>query len=221
MRIQWIGQAAFFLSASNGARVLMDPFNRQCGLIRDDFPAHVVTFSHRHLDHYDATAIGSAKVVEGPGEHVAAGIKFFGLQAFHDTKMGKLRGQVTMFQTWLDGLSIVHLSDLGHPLNTYTRDTFGNIDILMVPCGGRVTIDPKQALEVIELLNPKIAILMAYHTPGLLIGTYGRDKIETQYPIHKQSRILTINKANPLPKRTEIHFLEVIPEYTSGAVAKN
>lgn len=211
MRIQWIGQAAFYLSATNGARVLMDPFNRQCGLERDDFPAHVVTFSHRHLDHYDATAVGSAQAIEGAGKHTAAGIKFFGLQAFHDKQMGKHRGQITMFQLWLEGLSIVHLSDLGHSLNSYARDAFGKVDVLMVPCGGRVTLDPKGALEVIEYLNPSIAIMMAYHTPGLLIGTLGRNKVETMFPIRQTGKVLSVDKSS-LPTRTEIHFLDVVSE---------
>jgi L-ascorbate metabolism protein UlaG (beta-lactamase superfamily) len=40
-------------------------------------------------------------------------------------------------------------------------------DILMVPVGGRYTINGKQAVEVINQVEPKVVIPMHYQLPGL------------------------------------------------------
>ena len=47
------------------------------------------------------------------------------------------------------------------------RDIFrwDRINILFVPVGGVYTIDPSQALVVIQQINPNIAIPMHYRTP--------------------------------------------------------
>lgn len=212
MRIQFVGQCCFYLTGDDGRRVLMDPFHRSCGLTRGEFPADLVTFSHRHLDHYDAEAPRGALVVEGPGEHEAAGLRIKGLQAFHDQQEGLLRGQVTIFRLEMDGFAVVHLSDLGHSLNRYARKELSPVDVLLFPAGGRVTLDPDEARSVVEFLQPRIAIPMAYHTPGLLIGTLNRDRVQRAYPVHTASRVLELPRGTKLPNRTEIRFLDVLAQ---------
>ena len=44
---------------------------------------------------------------------------------------------------------------------------FEGTDILLVPVGGYYTLDAKQAIEVINQIEPKIVIPMHYKLPGL------------------------------------------------------
>jgi hypothetical protein len=48
-------------------------------------------------------------------------------------------------------------------------DAIGEVDILMIPIGGKYTIDAKEAEKVIGQINPKIIIPMHYKIPGLNI----------------------------------------------------
>ncbi|MCK6439274.1 MAG: MBL fold metallo-hydrolase, partial [Planctomycetes bacterium] len=141
MRLQWVGQACFFITAANGRSLLIDPFQRVIGLPRGQFPADVVVFSHNHLDHYDPGAVPpGAAIVAGPGFHDLNGFQCFGLRAYHDNREGLLSGEVTLYSFIVDGYRIVHLSDLGEDLDDYRLVQLGKPDILLFPAGEHTTI---------------------------------------------------------------------------------
>jgi L-ascorbate metabolism protein UlaG (beta-lactamase superfamily) len=45
----------------------------------------------------------------------------------------------------------------------------GNVDILLVPVGGRYTVDADAAYEIVEQLQPQIIIPMHFLTPDVSI----------------------------------------------------
>ena len=59
---------------------------------------------------------------------------------------------------------MVHLGDLGHPLDEAAAKAIGRPDVLMVPIGGHYTIDANQAHDVVARLRPGIVIPMHYKT---------------------------------------------------------
>jgi L-ascorbate metabolism protein UlaG (beta-lactamase superfamily) len=95
------------------------------------------------------------------------GISIFGFPSFHDEQGGKIRGLNTMVVVRQDGVNVAHLGDLGHPLSKEQVERLGVVDVLLIPVGGLYTIDAGQAAEIIEAIEPSVAIPMHYHQPSL------------------------------------------------------
>lgn len=167
MDIVHLGHAAFKLRGKT-TTVVTDPYT-DIGL---KFPKHVeadiVTVSHDHTDHNGVGIIeGSPFVVSGPGEYEIKGVGIVGLSSYHDAEKGAKRGRNTIYRIDIEGVSIVHLGDLGHTLTTADVEHFDTVDILCMPVGGVYTIDAATAATIINEIEPSIVIPMHYHVPGL------------------------------------------------------
>lgn len=209
MHLQWVGQACFYVESQDGRSILIDPFQRVVGLQRGEFPADVVVFTHRHIDHFDPTALpAGAEVIAGEGEHEAAGFRFLGVQAFHDPHEGLKSGEVTLFRFEVDGFSIVHLSDLGERLDDVSVAKLRGADILLFPAGEHTTISIEESIELIQRLQPKLAIPMAYHLPGLLMPAASREKVERMLPNHGNAPLLGLAPGTKLPDGIGVLMLD-------------
>lgn len=170
MEITWLGQACFKIKGKN-ASVVVDPFDPDfTGLkLPKNLDADVVLISHSHKDHSFAQGVlGNPLVISGPGEYEIKRVAITGVSVFHDINLGSERGKNTVYNLNIDGVSIVHLGDLGHVLTEDQVQEIGQCDILLVPVGGVYTIDAKTAVEVVSQLEPKIVIPMHYgNIPGL------------------------------------------------------
>jgi len=67
-------------------------------------------------------------------------------------------------------LRICHLGDIGSVPDLDLLEEIGSIDILLVPIGGVYTIDPKQAIEIVNQLDPKMIVPMHYQDPDISIS---------------------------------------------------
>ncbi len=169
MDITYLGHASFRIRGKS-ASVVTDPFDPD--MIGLKFPKHVeadiVTVSHEHKDHNSVSQIeGSPFVIHGPGEYEIKGIGVVGTSSFHDDKKGAERGKNTIYRIEVDGVSIVHLGDLGHILSADQVDELDGVNILMVPVGGFYTISASQAVQVINDIDPSIVIPMHYGRPDM------------------------------------------------------
>lgn len=170
MDITYLGHSSFKLRGKTGT-VVTDPYDQNTGLKFPNTSADIVTVSHSHHDHNAVDQVsGTARrekpfVIAAPGEYELAEISLFGHSTFHDDQQGQLRGMNTVMVIHLDGVTIAHLGDLGHPLSDKQLAQLGVIDVLLIPVGGVFTITAKQASEVIEAIEPSIAIPMHYRTP--------------------------------------------------------
>lgn len=164
MDITYLGHASFRLKGKN-AVLVTDPYDLEKAGLK--FPKHVaadvVTVSHDHPDHNAVHQIeGTPYIIHGPGEYEVKGIGVIGTRTFHDEEKGAKRGKNTIYKIDIDGLSIVHLGDLGHTLSAEEVDALDGVDILMIPVGGYYTIDPAKAVAVINEIEPSIVIPMHY-----------------------------------------------------------
>lgn len=168
--IRWHGHACFEIVTSRGKTIVIDPHDgRSLGLKPPQASADIVLISHEHFDHnaYAVVAKPNAKILSmSIGETLIDDIKVVGIEAYHDKNKGKRRGRNVIYRVDVDGLSIVHLGDLGHVVGK-EGDRLKPIDILMVPVGGVFTIDAHEAWEVVEVLNPATVIPMHYWVKGL------------------------------------------------------
>lgn len=165
MDITWHGQACFTLKGKD-VTMAIDPFG-DIGLKEPKLAPDILLISHDHYDHSNRKIVsGEPYVVDMAGEYEAHGVMIEGIPTFHDDKQGAERGRNTVFSFRLDGVHFVHLGDLGHTLSDATVEKLGDIDVLFVPVGGKFTIGPKTAAEVVKQLQPRTTVPMHYQVPG-------------------------------------------------------
>jgi len=171
MIITWLGQSAFKLQdkvSADGITVVTDPYGKETGLKMSSFEADIVTVSHDHADHNNVDALrGNPFIIDCAGEYDTKGILIEGIDSYHDEEEGKLRGGNIIYRIEIDDISIVHLGDLGHVLSNEQLEKLVGTDILLIPVGGKHTLDAKKAVEVISQIEPRIVIPMHYKVDGL------------------------------------------------------
>jgi len=177
MIINWYGHSCFRLEAKD-ISVLLDPFNKEIGLRAPRIKDNLILVSHQHPDHNNvADANPEAFIIDGPGEYEKQGIYVRGIQSYHDKAEGKERGLNTIYVIKAEDINICHLGDLGQDKLTDDQiEDLGDIDILMVPVGGKYTLDAKEAAVVVGQIEPKIIIPMHYKLPDLKLDIEGPEK---------------------------------------------
>ncbi len=169
MIISWIGHSCFKIQnkiSSDGITLVTDPFDKSTGFKTPAFEAQIVTVSHDHHDHNNVGSLkGNPYVIDSAGEFDIKGISIQGVESFHDNASGKERGGNIIYRIEMDDVSVGHLGDLGHVLDDKQLEVLSGIDILLIPVGGKFTINAKTAAEVVAQIEPRIVIPMHYATP--------------------------------------------------------
>jgi len=189
----------------------LDPFapnfyGRDYGTI--DEMADIVTISHQHVDHDCASIIkGSPAVFAETGSFSSNAIEIMGIKSYHDMEHGWERGDNTIFCLDIDGMRVCHLGDLGHLLTDDQLLAMGNVDILILPTGGKATIDPADAKITVDIVKPAIAIPMHFNT-GRLTLPYKTNDLITLWPDIKVTNSLEIEiSKEELPQPTAVVLL--------------
>jgi len=205
MKIKWFGQSCFSLTAENGTKIVTDPYSNMFGSMAGfklpEIDAHIVTISHNHGDHNNVGAVmGDFVCLKDPGAFSQEGIGIKGVQTFHDDVSGKKRGKNIVYNFRIDGLSVCHCGDLGHLLSPEQISEIGNVDILLLPIGGRAVLDASGATEVMKQLNPAVVIPMHYRTKSMGILGFIFGKVDTFITASKKDAInykeLDVNLSN-------------------------
>jgi L-ascorbate metabolism protein UlaG (beta-lactamase superfamily) len=167
MDISWLGHACFRLRGKQ-ATLITDPLPPDLGYTVGKLTADIVTISHQHPSHsYHKSIGGDPKIIAGPGEYEIKGVLIIGIATFHDAEKGKIRGKNTAYLIEIDGITVCHLGDLSHALTAEQVEEVGDVDVLLLPVGGRSTLNAATAAEVIRQIEPKAVIPMHYQTPVL------------------------------------------------------
>ena len=166
MDVTWLGHGCFRLRGRNAA-VVTDPYPPAIGLKLQRLDADLVTISHDHENHNYTQAVREAYEIRGPGEYEVAGVAVIGVPTYHDADKGAKHGLNTVYLIEIDDVRICHLGDLGHSLDDTQAETLSSADVLLVPVGGRTTINATQAAEVVRQLEPRYVVPMHYAVPGL------------------------------------------------------
>jgi L-ascorbate metabolism protein UlaG (beta-lactamase superfamily) len=75
----------------------------------------------------------------------------------------------TMFIIESEDIKLCHLGDLGVELTEKQLSEIDTVDVLMIPIGGKYTLDAKKAIELIKKIEPKIIIPMHYKMQGTTV----------------------------------------------------
>ena len=162
MEIKWLGHSCFLIKGKEKA-IITDPYHPNLGYSLGEPKADIVTISQFHPGHsYIEGVDNNPKQIKGTGEYEIGGAFITGIATFHDNQKGNIRGENTIYIIEMDGITLCHLGDLGHPLSPQLIEELGAIDILFLPVGEVSTISVDTAVEIVRQLNPHIVIPMHY-----------------------------------------------------------
>lgn len=172
MDITYLGHSSFKLKGKS-ATVITDPYDSSVGLKFPKSSAEIVTISHDHGDHNNASIVSDVKhVISGPGEYEIQDVSIVGFRSYHDDQKGAERGKNTIYVIEMDGVRLVHLGDLGHALSEKQVEDLGEVNVLFIPVGGVYTIGTDDAVKIAQNIEAQIIIPMHYQTTGLNAETF-------------------------------------------------
>jgi L-ascorbate metabolism protein UlaG (beta-lactamase superfamily) len=207
--IQYFGHNFFQITTRQGTQIVTDP------MAPGRYPTphvtpHVVTVGREHPNHnYVQLAQGNPIILRGLAHHGAEWrrintlvreVSISNVPIYQNGIAGALKGAAFIFT--LGTLCVVHLGDLSHTLTPEQLQQIGQVDVALVPIDGRYTMGPDIAREVLQQLNPKLAIPMHYRDNLALVEAFGRGLSMRSL----NSDTLVVSKAT-LPTTTEIVVL--------------
>lgn len=208
MEIVWYGQSCFRFKTRNASAVT-DPCSKEVGYTIPRLRADLVTISHDHPDYNNCALIqGDAKIINGPGEYEVKGVFITGIATDLKKSKGPERLKNTIYLFDFDGLTVCHLGVLDHIPSPTQLQSLSDVDILLIPVGGVITLNANQAAEMIGLLEPKLVIPMHYKTKVSKAKLDPVSKFLNEMGLSEPSPLeaLAIDKSN-LPSETQVVVL--------------
>ncbi len=166
--IEWLGHSCFLYS-SGGVRVLSNPFSPLGCTANYPVPrvdTDLVMISSRLLDEGAAAGLpNNPQLMVEAGVYDLKGIEFQGINTFHDREQGRRLGNNLVWKWTQGGIKLLHLGGIASPIGIEQKILMGTPDVAFIPVGGTAkAYNPKEAMEAIKMLNPKIAIPTQYLT---------------------------------------------------------
>jgi len=175
LEITWYGHSCFRITERNRISVVTDPFSDSIGLPAPKLKGDVVTISHPEPGHNNVEAVkGEPHVLEGPGEYELGGVFITGIP-MHLVEDDSVRWNIAYLFEY-DNLTVLHLGDLAHVPDQSTIESFGAVNVLLLPVGGGNGLRASQAAEVVALIEPNFVVPMHYQLPGLKFSLDPVDK---------------------------------------------
>jgi len=177
MIIKYLGHSAFLIDD-----LLIDPYikeNPVCPVKIEDIKCNIICVTHEHHDHLGdsfeiakknkATIVGIYDIIKKAEEK---GLKTELMNIGGPIKVGNWKitlvpathsGNPVGFVLKKDNKTIYHSGDTGLFMDMMLIGEH-NIDVALLPIGGRYTMDIEQAIEACKLLKCKKAVPMHYNT---------------------------------------------------------
>ena len=172
LKLALLGHAAVLLEDASGRRLMLDPYeagglNGAIAYERLEVRVDEVACSHEHADHSARHELPGAPRY-WPGEVSREQSGWFELRRVkleHDEYGGRrFGGEVDALVIALGGVTLVHLSDVGHSPRPGDIEAIGPVDIVCVPVGGFYTVGAAQAREWCERLGARVWVPIHHAT---------------------------------------------------------
>lgn len=206
MEITWYGLSCFRLTERKMATIVTDPFSAKLGLGTLKLKADVVTISHDAAGHNNQAAVsGQQHLLTGPGEYEIGGVFITGIAT--PSKDDQVYNVTYVFD--FDGVTVVHLGDIGQAPSQRQIEELEQVDIMLVPVGGGNTLNAAQATELVSLIEPRIVIPMHYSQAKLGLDLEPVDRFVNEMGVSevKEQESLKVSSAASLPEETEVVVL--------------
>ena len=178
--IQYFGHNFFLITTSKGTRIVTDPLGPGWYPNPNVF-GDVVTVGKEQFNHNAVQIVrGNPVILRGLKNYgagwntISTSVKdtFIYNVPIHQNAefIQGIHGSAFVFD--LGNLCIAHLGDLSQKLNDQQLKAFGKVDVALTPIGGRRTMDPELAREVLAQLKPKIAIPMHHRDNQSLVQQF-------------------------------------------------
>src|SRR3954464_6793490 len=173
MRITWYGHAAFLIEPG-GLRVILDPYRSpdSGGYLPIAEPADLVVVSHEN-DRYHShlgQIVPPFEVVRAleipPGGQTVRGLHVEAVHVF-ETPERLPEDEVTIVHFRAEGLHVVFLGDLGHPLEERELAPLRGAEVVLAAVGGPPTIDLADLPPLLDAIGPRLVLPMHYKTPKI------------------------------------------------------
>lgn len=203
MEARFYGHAAVMLTGEEGTSLLIDPYNPGGfdGAIAyppiEDEPDAVVC-SHDHLDHCAVDDLVNDPVrLEGDARFGPFEVRRH--SAYHDEYGGRRRGgAVDILEIRVDGLCLVHLSDVGHSPSPDLVESLAGCDVVFLPVGGYYTIGAAQGFEWWRRLAPRRVVPVHYGTDRCGLPIRPRRIFDTYAPRATPERDSRVELGSPM-----------------------
>lgn len=165
MNFEYVGHACVRCIANDGQMLIIDPPKESYGYPIADRHADYVTCSHKHGDHGAVELFPVSTHLPEDQMRLKAGP--FLLERFpcwHDNQGGTQRGANLVHKITADGITFVHLGDLGHWPDENLKEFAAGADLLALPVGGVFTLTLDQLSPLIRLLQPSYVLPIHYRT---------------------------------------------------------
>ena len=198
MKIQFKGKTCFTIKSENGTQIILNPHS---GL--KDIGAKIVTLSRQNQENLNIS--GNPQILDWPGEYEIDGIAITGI-AVNDQK--NLQENIA-FKILVDQMRVCYLGNFNIKANDEILEKIGNVDILLIPVGGKDCLSAEQAKEIIEEIDPRIIIPMQYKSEENLEqqNTLG-DFLKKMGQIESEPReVFEVSKSQLPEEKTDIIVL--------------
>jgi L-ascorbate metabolism protein UlaG (beta-lactamase superfamily) len=219
MKIKWYGHACFRIEGDDIV-IVTDPYTPEvAGLDPVDEPADVVVMSSAtDRFHSDASMVPgnptilNAMETAGRGPVEVNNVVFEALPTMESLRHKESPDENAIYRLELEGISILHLGDLGNPLtNEQLALLRGRVDILLALTGGPPTIELEDLEQAIEEIGPRVVIPMHYQIPKLKLNILPLKAFTSRYPEETVKRVGATEvefSFDTLPGTLRIYVLE-------------
>jgi L-ascorbate metabolism protein UlaG (beta-lactamase superfamily) len=217
MRITWYGHAAFLIEAE-GLRIILDPYRYPDagGYLPIDEPCDLVVVSHENDRYHSHTGqivppFLVVRALELPaGGMEVRDIRFEAVPVF-ETPERKPGDKVTIIHFRAEGLHVVFLGDLGHPLTDAEVEPLRGAEVVLVPAGGPPTIDLPDIPPLLDAIGPRLVLPMHYKTPKINLNIQPVERFLEALPddpvVRPGSSVLDVSPET-MPERRTIVVLD-------------
>jgi L-ascorbate metabolism protein UlaG (beta-lactamase superfamily) len=186
LELTWHGWSCFRLKGKE-ASIVTDPYTLPNPSSLQKLTPDIVTVSDRRQAESPPT--GPFKLITGPGEYEVKNVLITANPCFSGGKR-----VATFFKIEMDDLMLCHLGQMKEPLSASQVEGLADVDVLFLPVAGEdESIDAAKAVEMINLIEPRIVVPMHYEPSAL--GVAGT-------PVEKFCHEIGQTNVAPQPKLT-------------------
>jgi L-ascorbate metabolism protein UlaG (beta-lactamase superfamily) len=173
VNVAYIGHASFLWTASDGTRVLIDPYQEPDDgptWFEGDFPeveADLVASTHNHFDHNAVgMAVGSPALLTAPGEYETPGIRITSVPEVH---AGKWVMPNSLAVVESGGVKFVHCGDNRFDVDPTVASAVGEVDVVIVAVDDSLHLMSRaEVWRLATTFSPRVIIPMHFLLPGVV-----------------------------------------------------